>query len=205
MPSATVGDRNCRWTRLRVAPAHHQSTAVPAVDAARSPVHHPTYAHRGQIRFFSSPAQLERSVRKTRSDFARRAGLIWSSSPRVRRTRRGHADILDSCHSARFSEGRRRRPVDRRDGRVFLGPSTSVVAETAAPFFDSRGWRDGFVAGSGSEGKVLNGKDGRCDVLDATKSKFTLSSSRQTTGLCCHFARWRSTNLAPTDGARSST
>src|SRR5262245_23767491 len=50
------------------------------------------------------------------------------------------------------------------DGRVFLGPSTSLLAETAAPFL----WTivpgsDGTLwAGSGNEGKVLKiGKDGR--------------------------------------------
>ena len=50
------------------------------------------------------------------------------------------------------------------DGRVFLGPSATVVAETAAPFL----WSivaapDGTLfAGSGNEGKVLKvGKDGK--------------------------------------------
>jgi hypothetical protein len=50
------------------------------------------------------------------------------------------------------------------DGRVFLGPSTTLVAETAAPFI----WTvvasaDGTLwAGSGNEGKVLKiGKDGK--------------------------------------------
>jgi hypothetical protein len=50
------------------------------------------------------------------------------------------------------------------DGRVFLGPSTSLLAETAAPFL----WtviagNDGTLwAGSGNEGKVLKlGKDGK--------------------------------------------
>src|SRR5688500_10039861 len=50
------------------------------------------------------------------------------------------------------------------DGRVFLGPSASLVAETAAPFL----WTvlssaDGTLwAGSGNEGKVLKiGKDGK--------------------------------------------
>ena len=50
------------------------------------------------------------------------------------------------------------------DGRVFLGPSTSLVAETAAPFL----WAvvssgDGTLwAGTGNEGKVLKvGKDGK--------------------------------------------
>src|SRR5262245_1995434 len=50
------------------------------------------------------------------------------------------------------------------DGRVFLGPSTALLAETAAPFL----WtvvagNDGTLwAGSGNEGKVLKlGKDGK--------------------------------------------
>ena len=54
------------------------------------------------------------------------------------------------------------------DGRVFLGPTASVVAETAAPFL----WTvlagpDGTLwAGSGNEGKVLRiGKDGKATVL----------------------------------------
>ena len=59
------------------------------------------------------------------------------------------------------------------DGRVFLGPSTSLVAETAAPFL----WTvvpaaDGtFWAGTGNEGKVLKiGKDGKvATFFDATE------------------------------------
>ena len=50
------------------------------------------------------------------------------------------------------------------DGRVFLGPSATVVAETAAPFLWSIvAASDGTVfAGSGNEGKVLKvGKDGK--------------------------------------------
>jgi SMP-30/Gluconolactonase/LRE-like region len=54
------------------------------------------------------------------------------------------------------------------DGRVFLGPSTSVLAETAAPFL----WtvlaaQDGSLwAGSGNEGKVLRvGKDGKLSTF----------------------------------------
>jgi sugar lactone lactonase YvrE len=59
------------------------------------------------------------------------------------------------------------------DGRVFLGPSTSLVAETAAPFL----WTlvagtDGTLwAGTGNEGKVLKiGKDGKAATFfDATE------------------------------------
>ncbi len=54
------------------------------------------------------------------------------------------------------------------DGRVFLGPSTSVLAETAAPFL----WTvmaspDGTLwAGSGNEGKVLRvGRDGKVSTF----------------------------------------
>jgi hypothetical protein len=54
------------------------------------------------------------------------------------------------------------------DGRVFLGPSASVIAETAAPFL----WtvvagQDGTLwAGSGNEGRVLQiGKDGTVSTL----------------------------------------
>jgi SMP-30/Gluconolactonase/LRE-like region len=59
------------------------------------------------------------------------------------------------------------------DGRVFLGPSTSLLAETAAPFL----WTvacgaDGTLwAGTGNEGKVLKlGKDGKLSTFfDATE------------------------------------
>ena len=59
------------------------------------------------------------------------------------------------------------------DGRVFLGPSTSLVGETAAPFL----WTvvaspDGTLwAGTGNEGKVLKiGKDGKvATFFDATE------------------------------------
>jgi WD40 repeat protein len=59
------------------------------------------------------------------------------------------------------------------DGRVFLGPSTTLVAETAAPFL----WTvvastDGTLwAGTGNEGKVLKiGKDGKvATFFDATE------------------------------------
>ena len=50
------------------------------------------------------------------------------------------------------------------DGRVFLGPSAAVVAETAAPFLWSvvAGADGTLFAGSGNEGKVLKvGKDGK--------------------------------------------
>jgi hypothetical protein len=54
------------------------------------------------------------------------------------------------------------------DGRVFLGPSASVLAETAAPFL----WTvmasgDGTIwAGSGNEGKVLRiGRDGKMSTF----------------------------------------
>src|SRR5262245_44517903 len=59
------------------------------------------------------------------------------------------------------------------DGRVFLGPSTSLVAETAAPFL----WTvvsgaDGTLwAGTGNEGRVLKiGRDGKVTTFfDATE------------------------------------
>src|SRR5688572_28414765 len=54
------------------------------------------------------------------------------------------------------------------DGRVVLGPSASVVAETSAPFI----WTalaapdGGFFAGSGNEGKVLRiAKDGKVSTF----------------------------------------
>jgi hypothetical protein len=53
------------------------------------------------------------------------------------------------------------------DGRVFLGPTTSVVAETSAPFL----WTviagpDGTLwAGSGNEGQVLRVKDGKLSTF----------------------------------------
>ncbi len=54
------------------------------------------------------------------------------------------------------------------DGRVFLGPSASLIAETAAPFL----WtvvagQDGVLwAGTGNEGKVLRvGKDGKVSTF----------------------------------------
>jgi hypothetical protein len=50
------------------------------------------------------------------------------------------------------------------DGRVFLGPSTTLVAETAAPFIWTMvAGADGTLwAGTGNEGKVLKiGKDGK--------------------------------------------
>jgi SMP-30/gluconolaconase/LRE-like protein len=59
------------------------------------------------------------------------------------------------------------------DGRVFLGPSAAVVAETSAPFLWSIvAGADGTVwAGSGNEGKVLKvDKDGKITtVLDAAE------------------------------------
>jgi sugar lactone lactonase YvrE len=50
------------------------------------------------------------------------------------------------------------------DGRVFLGPSATIVAETSAPFLWSvvAGSDGSLWAGSGNEGKVLKvGKDGK--------------------------------------------
>ncbi len=59
------------------------------------------------------------------------------------------------------------------DGRVFLGPSTSLVAETAAPFLWTvvPGADGSFWAGTGNEGKVLKiGKDGKvATFFDATE------------------------------------
>ena len=59
------------------------------------------------------------------------------------------------------------------DGRVFLGPSTSLVAETAAPFLWTvvAGADGTFWAGTGNEGKVLKiGKDGKVTTFfDATE------------------------------------
>jgi SMP-30/Gluconolactonase/LRE-like region len=54
------------------------------------------------------------------------------------------------------------------DGRVFLGPSTSQLAETAAPFLWTMvAGRDGTLwAGTGNEGKVLKlGKDGKLSTF----------------------------------------
>jgi hypothetical protein len=54
------------------------------------------------------------------------------------------------------------------DGRVFLGPSATVVAETAAPFLWSivAGSDGTLFAGSGNEGKVLKvGKEGKVSTL----------------------------------------
>jgi hypothetical protein len=50
------------------------------------------------------------------------------------------------------------------DGRVFLGPSATIVAETAAPFLWAvvAGADGSLFAGSGNEGKILKvGKDGK--------------------------------------------
>jgi WD40 repeat protein len=59
------------------------------------------------------------------------------------------------------------------DGRVFLGPSTSLVSETAAPFLWTMvAGSDGTLwAGTGNEGKVLKvGKDGKMSTFfDATE------------------------------------
>jgi WD40 repeat protein len=59
------------------------------------------------------------------------------------------------------------------DGRVFLGPSTSLLAETAAPFlWTVASGADGTLwAGTGNEGKVLKvGKDGKLTTFfDATE------------------------------------
>ena len=59
------------------------------------------------------------------------------------------------------------------DGRVFLGPSTSLIAETAAPFLWTvvPGADGSFWAGTGNEGKVLKiGKDGKvATFFDATE------------------------------------
>ncbi len=59
------------------------------------------------------------------------------------------------------------------DGRVFLGPSTSLIAETAAPFLWTLlpGADGSFWAGTGNEGKVLKiGKDGKvATFFDATE------------------------------------
>src|SRR4051794_31279613 len=59
------------------------------------------------------------------------------------------------------------------DGRVFLGPSSSLVAETAAPFlWTMAAGADGTLwAGTGNEGKVLKvGKDGKiATFFDATE------------------------------------
>jgi hypothetical protein len=54
------------------------------------------------------------------------------------------------------------------DGRVFPGPTATVLAETAAPFLWSvlRGGDGTLWAGSGNEGKVLKvGKDGKLSTL----------------------------------------
>ena len=52
------------------------------------------------------------------------------------------------------------------DGRVFLGPAASLVAETSAPFLWSIvSGADGTIwAGSGNEGKVLKIEIGRAHV-----------------------------------------
>ena len=59
------------------------------------------------------------------------------------------------------------------DGRVFLGPSTSLIAETAAPFLWTvlPGADGSFWAGTGNEGRVLKiGKDGKvATFFDATE------------------------------------
>ena len=59
------------------------------------------------------------------------------------------------------------------DGRMFLGPSTSLVAETAAPFLwtVATGTDGTLWAGTGNEGKVLKiGKDGKvATFFDATE------------------------------------
>ena len=59
------------------------------------------------------------------------------------------------------------------DGRMFPGPSASLIAETAAPFlWTVIGGADGMLwAGSGNEGKVLRvGKDGKLTtVFDAAE------------------------------------
>jgi len=57
------------------------------------------------------------------------------------------------------------------DGRVFLGPETSQIAETSAPFLWTLvpGADGALFAGSGNEGKVLKlGRDGKTsDFFDA--------------------------------------
>jgi hypothetical protein len=73
------------------------------------------------------------------------------------------------------------------DGRVFLGPSTTLVAETAAPFL----WTivagaDGTLwAGTGNEGKVLKiGKDGKvATFFDATELEVHAIAAAPSNGL----------------------
>ena len=80
------------------------------------------------------------------------------------------------------------------DGRVFLGPSTSLVAETAAPFL----WTvvagaDGTLwAGTGNEGRVLKiGKDGKvATFFDATELEVhAIVPAPEQRALCRHVAR----------------
>ena len=72
------------------------------------------------------------------------------------------------------------------DGRVFLGPSASLVAETAAPFlWTVLAGADGTLwAGSGNEGQVLKvGKDGKMSTFfDAAELEVHALAPRPTAG-----------------------
>ena len=72
------------------------------------------------------------------------------------------------------------------DGRMFLGPSTSLVAETAAPFLWTvlAGADGSFWAGSGNEGQVLKiGKDGKLSTFfDAPELEVHAIVRRRTAG-----------------------
>jgi len=73
------------------------------------------------------------------------------------------------------------------DGRVFLGPSTSLLAETAAPFLWTMvSGTDGTLwTGTGNEGKVLKvGKDGKvATFFDATELEVHAIAAASDNGL----------------------
>ena len=113
---------------------------------------------------------------ESRSDPALRAACSsrscrWPGSALARRCRRSGP----SSTQTDFLKGDVEDLSIDSDGRVFLGPSTSLVAETAAPFL----WTvvagaDGTLwAGTGNEGKVLKvGKDGKVvDVLRRDRAR----------------------------------
>ena len=147
------------------------STAGPAADAVSrglsANVHTHAHAFVGRVR-------RRRSLPR-----ARRRSLCARRGPRGRRD----ADVLDRLDAGRLPEGGRRDLSIDSDGRVFLGPSTALVAETSAPFlWTVLAGADGTLwAGTGNEGQVLKiAQDGKIvDVLRRAGARSPRASRRR--------------------------